>query len=552
MIENPLIGFFPQLANAANDVYLDNAATTHKPACVISRIEQFYRHENANVHRSSHRQAAATTAHFEQVRAKVQTFLKAAYAEEIIWTKGATESINIIANCLGSEQLRAGSRVVISALEHHANLVPWQRLVQRLNLHLVILPVDDTGRLQLNESLALIDQDTSLVAIGHVSNAFGNINPIEAIIAKSKRVGALTVIDGAQAVSHIPVDVQALDCDFYVFSGHKIYGPTGIGVLYGKRALLNALPPYQLGGEMIEKVTYQHSTFQGLPFKFEAGTPNIAGVLGLGAALEFVIQHRATIQHVEQQLYHHLISGLRSIEGIKLWGEIEHSVAVQSFTFEGISQQDLVILLNQQHIALRAGHHCTMPLMERLQIEGTLRVSLACYNSLEDIERFIHALNLALEQVRRPLDDKALPSSIIQTNKLPLAASISSAQGWDQTYRQIMLAGRDLTRLAAELHTVESEVHGCESPVWLKCLEQNDVVVIQGDSPSKIIRGLMAIIFEVLNYQTKQYILAFDLRDYLQQLGLANHLSESRGNGMVAMVNKIQQFCATANISQGT
>lgn len=545
MTENPLRAMFPYFIQDSAMVYLDSAATTHKPRVVLDRIQQFYAQENANVHRSSHRLAASTTAEFETVRRLVKDFLGASSSDEIIWTKGATESINLVAHCLSQQHFKKGDEILISGLEHHANIVPWQQVAQRLDLVLRIMPVDTQGRLKLAESLSLINAKTALVAIGHVSNAMGNINPIERIIDKTKSVGALSLIDGAQAVSHISIDVQKLDCDFYVFSAHKVYGPTGTGVLYGKRALLEALPPFLFGGEMIAKVSYQSATFQVLPYKFEAGTPNIAGVLGLGAAIDFVVQHRKQIKLIESSLYLQLIEGLKTIDGIILWGEIEQSVAVQSFTVNGISQQDLSILLNQHNIALRGGHHCTMPLMAHLQIEGTLRVSLACYNTLDDIEQFLGALKTSVAKLKGIDTSTTVKLVPPDTARYPLADKIKLAKGWDQSYREIMLAGKGLKRLPTEYQIEANQVFGCESQVWLTCQLLGDRVVLEGESPSKIIRGLLAIIFEVLQDMSKQQIIDFELRDYLQQLGLSHHLSESRGNGMVAVVAKIKQFCVS-------
>ena len=549
MFENPLRAMFPQFSGDKPVVYFDSAATSHKPQVVIDRIQQFYRHENANVHRSSHTTAMQATAQFEAVRQQVQHFIGAKSHKEIIWTKGATESINLVAACLGAEQLKAGSELLVSGLEHHANLVPWQQVAQRFELTLKVMPVNEQGILDLTQALNLINDNTALVAIGQVSNAFGNINPIKPILSKARSVGALSLIDGAQAVSHLAVNVQELGCDFYVFSGHKMYGPTGIGVLYGKQALLEQLPPYQFGGEMIQHVTYAQSSFQPLPYKYEAGTPNIAGVIGLGAAVSFVQQHRTVINQIEQQLYQYLVKGLNKIAGLRLWGESDNSVAVQSFTINGLSQQDIVILLNQQNIAIRAGHHCVMPLMQQLGIEGTLRVSLACYNTIEEIDYLLVALQSAINQLKtEPSENnikpiKLPPLSLSAEITLPFASQIKKVRGWDQVYRQIMLAGRDLPRLPTSLQSDDTAVYGCESQVWLKCQLNENVLSLQGDSPSKIVRGLLAIIFEVLAGKTPQQVVAFNMRDYLAELGLSTHLSESRGNGLMAVVEKIRQYC---------
>lgn len=549
MQKNSLRLLFPQLSIPLLPVYLDSAATSHKPVSVIERVQQYYLAENANVHRSSHIQAAKVTKDFEAVRQQVQHFIGAASHQEIIWTKGATESINLVASCLSNKHVQAGQKIVISALEHHANLVPWQQLALRFNLELNIMPIDDEGVLLLESALAMIDNNTAMVALAHVSNALGNINPIEPIIAKANEVGALSLIDGTQAVSHLPVNVQTLNCDFYVFSGHKMYGPTGIGVLYGKLNMLESLTPYQFGGEMIEQVGYFSSTFQGPPYKFEAGTPNIAGVMGLGAAVSFMQQHRKLIDKIESQLYTYLLVRLSEIADIHLWGDNQASVALQSFTIDGFNLQDVSILLSEQNIALRAGHHCAMPLMQRLGLSGTLRVSLACYNTFEDIDQFIDGLKKAIEQLKQ---HEVIGSNAYQSNSvevapfnslLPLGQNIQNARGWDNVYRQIMLAGKDLIRLPENLKDIKHEISGCESQVWLACELRAQKVYLRGDSSSKIVRGLLAVIFEVLNGQSPHTILHFNLANYLQNIGLSRHLSPSRGNGLLALVKKIQQFC---------
>lgn len=552
MQTNPLRALFPQLSSAQPQIYLDSAATSHKPQSVIDCINRYYCAENANVHRSSHALAAQTTARFEAVRQQVQGFIGAASSKEIIWTKGATESINLVASCLSRQHLWAGQKILLSALEHHANLVPWQQVAQRFDLQLVIMPVDDTGCFVLEQALQLIDSNTALVAVTHVSNALGNILPIEALINKARQVGALTLIDGAQAISHLQINVQNLDCDFYVFSGHKMYGPTGIGVLYGKQALLASLPPYQFGGEMIEQVDYFSATFQSLPYKFEAGTPNIAGVMGLGAAITFIEQHRPLIHKIENDLYIYLREQLSKIKQIMFWGENKNSVALQSVTFAGIDIQDLSILLSEQNIALRAGHHCVMPLMQRLGLTGTLRISLACYNTNDDIDCFIQGLKIALAQLS-PLSAPELKvpaqkpdEAVFAQQALPLGQKIKAARGWDNVYRQIMLAGKALQPLPLHLKVAEQEIVGCESQVWLSCEVVAQQIYLQGDSPSKIVRGLLAIIFEALEGQTVQDVAVFDMHSYLQELGLSRHLSASRGNGLLAVVQRIQQLCESS------
>jgi cysteine desulfurase/selenocysteine lyase len=547
--------------NSEQCVYLDSAATSQKLQAVIDITQQYYQERTVNVHRSSHQLAANVTEQFEQSRKHIQHFIGAKSHKEIIWTKGATESINLVANGLAKSVFKAGNSILVSAMEHHANIVPWQQIAQELNLQLQVMPIDINGVLKLEESLQMITSTTALVAMGHVSNALGNINPIETIIAKAKEVGALTLIDGTQAVSHLTVNVQQLDCDFYVFSGHKMFGPTGIGVLYGKYDLLEQLPPYQLGGEMIKQVSFAQTTFQAPPLKFEAGTPNIVGVLGISVASEFIQQHRNELLVLEHNLYQQLLDTLSVIPQVRLWGDIVNSICVQSFTVQGISHYDLAVLLDKRNIAVRVGHHCAMPLMQTLGIDGTIRVSLAAYNNSADINIFGHALteciHLLSESTTQTTTDTALLNTKLlhtellhtellhteQTRLTPIAESIKQAKSWDQTYRQLMLAGKSLVRLQEQYKTEVSAVHGCESQVWIRCFIIEGSVVLEGDSPSKIVRGLLAVVFEALSGKTAHQVLLFNLADYLKTLHLGKHLSQSRGNGLSAVVGKIIEYC---------
>ncbi|MDO6527040.1 cysteine desulfurase [Motilimonas sp. 1_MG-2023] len=391
---------FPVLQQSCNGhalVYLDSAATTQKPQSVIDAMNNYYQYNNANVHRAAHCLSAKATQAFEQVRDEVRSFINAPKREEVIWTKGATEAINLVAQSYGA-LLEAGDEIIISTMEHHANIVPWQLLAQQLKLVLKVIPLTDIGELDLAAFSQLLTEKTRLVAVTHISNVLGTVNPIAEIVALSHQVGAKVLVDGSQAVAHLPIDVQALDCDFYVFSGHKMYGPTGIGVLYGKADLLNAMPVWQTGGEMIKKVSFSGTTFNALPFKFEPGTPNISGVIGLGAAVAFLQQQdRAALLHYEQGLFEYAKAQLSSLPDITLVGNAAQQAGVISFVVKGEHHSDIATLLDQQGVAIRAGHHCAMPLMESLGLGGTLRLSIACYNEQQDIDSFIIALNKTLE-----------------------------------------------------------------------------------------------------------------------------------------------------------
>lgn len=388
---------FPALAQEVNGhplVYLDNAATTQKPQAVLDAINHYYRADNANVHRAAHALSGRATRAFEDARETVARFINAPRSHEVIWTRGTTEAINLMAQSWGISELRAGDEVVLSTLEHHANIVPWQLVAQRTGAVIRVVPLDERGDLDMAAYLAMLGPRTRLVSVAHVSNALGTVNPVEQIVAAAKAVGALTLIDGAQAVAHLEVDVQAIGCDFYAFSGHKLYGPTGIGVLWGRTKLLERMPPWQAGGEMIDRVSFSGTTFNTLPFKFEAGTPHIAGAIGLAAAIDFVMeQDRGALASHEAVLTDHLVAGLRQIPGLRLVGEPGQRAGAVSFLLRDIHPQDAATLLDMQGIALRVGHHCAMPLMDSLGIGGTLRASLACYNNRDDVDALLAALH---------------------------------------------------------------------------------------------------------------------------------------------------------------
>jgi cysteine desulfurase/selenocysteine lyase len=392
---------FPILNQEVNGhplVYLDNAATTQKPRAVIQALVDYYEQDNSNVHRGAHALADRATQKFEAARAKVAAFINAPEARQVIWTRGTTESINLVASSWGRANLQAGDRVLVSAMEHHSNIVPWQLIAAEKGASVEPIPVDADGTLDMAALESMLDERVRLVACGHVSNALGTVNPVADIVRLAHAAGALVLIDGAQAVSHWPVDVQALDCDFYVFSAHKLFGPTGLGVLYGKRALLEAMPPYQGGGEMIETVSFAGTTFNQLPYKFEAGTPDIAGVIAFGAAIDYLNQlDRVGAAAHEQALLTYAEERARATPGIRLVGTSAHKTSVMSFLLEGAHPNDVGMLLDQQGVAVRTGNHCAQPIMEQFGIPGTVRASLAFYNTRADVDRLFEAL----EKVRQ-------------------------------------------------------------------------------------------------------------------------------------------------------
>ena len=386
---------FPALQQQVNDqplIYLDNAATTQKPLAVLQAMDDYYRRDNANVHRAAHALSGRATAAFEAARERVRLFLHARHSSEIIWTRGTTEAINLVAYSWGQSNLHPGDEILLSVLEHHANIVPWQQVAARTGAVLRVIPLTASGDLDLAAFHALLSPRTRLLAIAQVSNALGTINPVAELITAATAVGAVTLVDGAQAVGHLPVDVQALGCDFYAFSGHKLYGPTGIGVLYGRAERLEQMPPWQTGGEMIQKVSFSGTRFNRPPFRFEAGTPPIAEAIGLAAALDFITALPDGWLCHEAALLQRLLDGLRQLPFIERVGTPSQQVGVVSLRLGDIHPQDAGELLDQMGIAVRVGHHCAMPLMESLGLDGTLRISLALYNSEAEVDALLAAL----------------------------------------------------------------------------------------------------------------------------------------------------------------
>jgi cysteine desulfurase/selenocysteine lyase len=378
-------------------VYLDNAATTQKPQAVLDRLQRYYAEENANVHRGVHRLSELATDAYEESRGVVAGFLHARESREIVFVRGTTEAVNLVAQTYGRTHVGFEDEVLITTMEHHSNIVPWQMLCEEKGARLRVVPMTDSGEIRLDEFEALLSERTKIVAVVHVSNALGTINPVAEIIRRAHRRGIPVLVDGAQAVAHTKVDVQALDCDFYAFSGHKVFGPTGIGILYGKAALLDEMPPYQGGGDMISSVTFERTRYNVLPYKFEAGTPHIAGAIGLAEALRYA--ERIGLDAIEEQEHALLRRGtdaLSRVDGLTLTGTAAHKAGILAFVIDGVHPHDIGTILDREGIAIRTGHHCCQPLMNRLGVAATARASLALYNTPEEID----ALAAALHKVR--------------------------------------------------------------------------------------------------------------------------------------------------------
>jgi cysteine desulfurase/selenocysteine lyase len=386
--------------NGKNLVYFDNGATAQKPQLVIDSITKYYSYENANIHRGVHLLSQEATNAYENARNTIQSYIHAAESCEIIFTKGTTDSINLVAFSLG-ETLHSGDEILISYMEHHSNIVPWQMLCERKGLTLKVIPIHENGELNLEEFEKLLSEKTKILSITHVSNTLGTINPVEELIKKAHAVGAKVLIDGAQSIQHFPIDVQALDCDFFVFSGHKVFGPTGVGILYGKKQILESLPPYQGGGDMIAKVSFAKTTYNELPHKFEAGTPHISGGISLGKAFEFMQQ--LNIQEVieyEHSLLVYAEEVLSTFKDVRIIGNASNKASVVSFVVDNIHPFDIGTLMDKQGIAVRTGHHCTQPLMDFFKIPGTIRASFALYNTKSEIDLFATALDRSIQMLK--------------------------------------------------------------------------------------------------------------------------------------------------------
>lgn len=392
---------FPVLNQKVNDydlIYFDNAATTQKPKSVIEAMAHYYEYDNANVHRGVHALSVRATEHYEEARAKVKRFINAYATRECIFVRGTTEAINLVAQSFVAPKILPGEEILITHMEHHSNIVPWQMVCKKTGAKLEVAPISLTGEILLDEFAKKLNKNTKFVAINHVSNALGTINPVKEMIEMAHQYGAKVLLDGAQAAAHLPVDVQDLDCDFYAFSGHKMYGPTGIGVLWGREELLNGMSPYQGGGEMINYVTFEATEYAAIPQKYEAGTPNIAGAIGLGAAIDFLGSlDMETIAVYEEQLLNYATAAVEEVRGFNIIGTAKHKVPVISFVHGKIHAHDIGTILDSEGIAIRSGHHCTMPLMDFFEVAATSRISLSFYNTREEIDQCIIALKRAKE-----------------------------------------------------------------------------------------------------------------------------------------------------------
>lgn len=533
-------------------VYLDSASTTQRLKASLLAMQDYHHDYNSNVHRGGYTIAKQATEAYENARIAIADFLGAASANEIVFTSGATAALNLIANGLSKQALN-GQEIVLCISEHHANLLPWQQLAKRFNLRLRAIYVDKKGRFtqdELNVALNSINEDTALVAFAHVSNVLGNIYPVKALCERAAQYKAISVIDGTQAAAHINIDVQDIGCDFYAISGHKMYASTGIGVLYGKYEQLESLQVSVLGGEMIKQVSLDSFSLQAPPLKFEAGTPNIAGALGMAAAAKFCKAHQQAMHRHEMSLYEDLLAQLKLIDGIRIWGNASDSIALLAFTIDGIHTFDLANALANDNVCVRAGQHCAMPLLQYLDIAGCLRISIACYTSRKDIDALMHSIHngiaeLKLSQKRtaqkgighintadRHSDDANITFQIEQ--------ALKNAQDWNEKHRILLLESKNLPLLPPERRLSESEVTGCEARVWIEI--NQSTIKFQAYSDSKVIRGLLSLLLNKANSLEQTTASAFDFSDYLIELGLSRYFSQGRKDGMHQVSLKIKEL----------
>ena len=558
---------FPILATQMNGrplIYLDNGATTQKPQAVIDALVHFYTHDNANIHRGVYPLSQRATDAYEAARGKVAKLLGARDPAECIFVRGATEAINLVAATWGRTYLSTGDEIVLTGLEHHSNIVPWQLIAQATGAQIRVLPTLPSGELDYHQLDAVIGPKTRMVAMQHVSNALGTVHDVPRIIARAQQVGARVLIDGAQWIAHYPTDVSQLGCDFYAFSGHKLYGPTGIGALWGRRELLEAMPPYHGGGDMIESVSFEQTTYAPLPNRFEAGTPDIAGAIGLGAAIDYLLAIGwDKIVAYEHELLDYATAALQQVPGLRIIGTAADKASVISFVLEQppIAAIDIATRLSQEGIAVRTGHHCCMPLMGTLQIPGTCRISLAMYNTPAEIDRVVEVLQTMVDARRPPPPNEVPPTSEV-TNLIAFAPATagSVAEAAEQLGEEfltfddphsktelLMELGQALPDTFAPLKSLSAPVQGCMSEVYLigrPLADQPDKFEFVADSNAQIVRGLIAVLQALYSGQKAQDILSFDIEGWFRHIGLDQFVSSQRRSGLAGMIGRIRSLAS--------
>lgn len=551
---------FGQQVHGKPLVFLDSGASTQKPRAVIDAMTRYYETTHANIHRGNYQLSLEATREYEDARAKVAAFLGVKDVAEVIFTKGTTESINLVAFSLGRLLLQPGDEILLSTLEHHSNIVPWQLIAEQRGAVIKVIPISDAGELQFDELNTLLTSKTKIVAVTHLSNALGSMIDVKTIIKKAHAVGAAVLVDGAQWVAHHPTNIPDLDADFYAFSAHKLYGPTGIGVLYGKRHWLEQMPPYQGGGDMIKQVSFAGTTYAELPNKFEAGTPPIAEAIGLGASIDYLqALGMERIAEQEHALLQYLEKRLREVPGLRIIGTAARKSGAVSFVLEkpAITPYDLGIQLDLYGVAVRTGHHCCQPLMERLGLSATVRASLGIYNNRQDVDTLVDALQHICRK-SAPATSLSIPMVMTSDVSYPeaFAASPQAAadelladfelfDNWNDRYQYIIDLGAKLPAFPESERIEENRVHGCQSTVYLSARKRQgtlNTLDFVADSDADIVRGLIAILHRLFSGQAARDILAFDINHFLSQLGLDKNLALTRRNGLASMISRIRKL----------
>ncbi len=524
-------------------VYLDNAASTLKPQAVVDRLATYYGLEHSNVHRGAHYLSQRATDAYEEARRTVARFINAAHEREIIFTRGTTEAINLVASGFEHGRLGKGDEVLITAMEHHSNMVPWQLACQRTGARLRVLPVSERGELELDALNEYLGERTRLVALTYVSNTLGTVNPVRTIIRAARALDVPVLLDGAQAAPHLRLDMQELGCDFFAFSGHKVFGPTGIGILYGTETLLEDLPPYQGGGDMIETVTLEKSTYADLPQKFEAGTPHIAGAVGLATALDTLSNiGLGAVETYENDLLHYARKRLRSVDQIRLVGEAEKHAGAVSFLLGDNNPYDVGRLLDEYGIAVRTGHHCTMPLMKLLGIPGTVRASFALYNTRDEVDVLVSALVEVRDRLskRKPRARPKPTRATLQERHKTFVEEFGLFDEPNEKREFLMELGDLLEPFPNRWRTDDHLIRGCQSSVWLHTQFLDGRVYYHADSNAAITKGMVAVLTRLLEGETPETILSTNIDAYLATIGIPDLITARRKTGLGAMIKRIQ------------
>lgn len=532
-------------------VYLDSAASSLKPQCVVDCLAHYYAHEHSNVHRGVHYLSQRATDRYEAARKSVARFIGAESEKNIVFTRGTTEAINLVASTYGRKYIQPGDEILTTVMEHHSNLVPWQLLAKERDAQLRVLDVSLAGTIGVDAFVRQMNNRTRLISLGHVSNSLGTLHPVEDIIAEAHKRDIIVLLDGAQGLPHLPLDMQALDCDFYCASSHKAYGPTGVGFLYGKEDLLEDLPPWHGGGDMIEEVHRTSSTWAEVPHKFEAGTPNIAGVIGMAAAIDYLEGiGMDTLRKKEEALIGYTHAELQTVPGLTIVGTAPQKMGAVSFLLEGHHPYDVGHALDQAGIAVRTGHHCTMPLMKYFGISGTVRASLGAYNTKGDIDVLVARLNeIVTENSRKksvstPTDQIDSPPSTeesIEARKAALLEDLELFEDVDDRREYLIELGENLKAIDSSLKTEANRIHGCLAMVWLHSTVHGGRIYFEADSDALITRGMIALLVRLMDGQAPQTILQTDLFALVNDIGLPSLITARRKNGLNRMIERIQK-----------